>query len=122
MSTNESARANAAVAALSDKSKMNVDGLMLMSREAAESIAELIGSQEREMSLLQESLENRSKQLTAANMEISSLNVQLSVSRNKARCARNELCLKCGRYHDAHRGACEGCRWYAFVVGKEAEE
>lgn len=24
---------------------------------------------------------------------------------------RNELCLKCGRYHEAHRGACDGCRW-----------
>ena len=24
---------------------------------------------------------------------------------------RNELCLKCGRYHEAHNGACEGCRW-----------
>lgn len=25
--------------------------------------------------------------------------------------ARNELCLKCGRYHEAHKGACDGCRW-----------
>jgi hypothetical protein len=24
---------------------------------------------------------------------------------------RNELCLKCGRYHDRHMGACDGCRW-----------
>ena len=26
---------------------------------------------------------------------------------------RNELCLKCGRYRDAHKGACDGCRWMA---------
>lgn len=25
--------------------------------------------------------------------------------------ARNELCQKCGRYHEAHKGACDGCRW-----------
>ena len=25
--------------------------------------------------------------------------------------ARNELCLKCGRYHDAHLGACDDCRF-----------
>ncbi|WP_312942875.1 hypothetical protein [Oscillibacter sp.] len=25
--------------------------------------------------------------------------------------ARNELCQKCGRYHEAHKGACNGCRW-----------
>lgn len=24
---------------------------------------------------------------------------------------RGELCLKCGRYTDAHLGACNGCRW-----------
>ena len=24
---------------------------------------------------------------------------------------RNELCLKCGNYHDAHKGACDGCRY-----------
>lgn len=24
---------------------------------------------------------------------------------------RNELCLKCGKYKEAHNGACDGCRW-----------
>lgn len=24
---------------------------------------------------------------------------------------RNELCEKCGRYTDAHLGACDKCRW-----------
>ena len=24
---------------------------------------------------------------------------------------RNELCLKCGKYHAAHLGSCDGCRW-----------
>ncbi len=24
---------------------------------------------------------------------------------------RNELCLKCGNYTQAHVGACDGCRW-----------
>ena len=24
---------------------------------------------------------------------------------------RNELCLKCGNYHEAHNGACNGCRY-----------
>lgn len=26
------------------------------------------------------------------------------------KCA-NELCLKCGKYHEAHNGACDGCKW-----------
>ena len=24
---------------------------------------------------------------------------------------RNELCLLCGKYREAHNGACDGCRW-----------
>ena len=24
---------------------------------------------------------------------------------------RNELCCKCGKYREAHNGACEWCRW-----------
>ena len=24
---------------------------------------------------------------------------------------RNELCFKCGKYREAHNGACNGCRW-----------
>lgn len=33
------------------------------------------------------------------------------VSASVFRDCRNELCLKCGSYKQAHKGACEGCRW-----------
>ena len=39
------------------------------------------------------------------------LQEQLAASQRMAQDARNELCLKCGRYHEAHNGACDGCRW-----------
>jgi hypothetical protein len=42
---------------------------------------------------------------------IESLQAQLAEAQRRERAARNELCLKCGRYHDAHNGACDGCRW-----------
>ena len=32
------------------------------------------------------------------------------LKRNLKDC-RNELCLKCGDYRMAHKGACDGCRW-----------
>lgn len=40
---------------------------------------------------------------------------RVEAERNEAkseleRC-RNELCLKCGCYKEAHNGACDGCRW-----------
>lgn len=33
-----------------------------------------------------------------------------SLSRDLKDC-RNELCLRCGNYKLAHKGACDGCRW-----------
>ena len=30
---------------------------------------------------------------------------------DKLRNCRNELCLKCGRYKEAHCGACDDCRY-----------
>ena len=29
---------------------------------------------------------------------------------------RNELCCKCGKYREAHNGACNGCRWEKAVL------
>ena len=29
----------------------------------------------------------------------------------------NELCLKCGSYHESYLGACDGCRWKAVKEG-----
>jgi uncharacterized protein YlxW (UPF0749 family) len=42
---------------------------------------------------------------------IESLQAELTTSQRMAQDARNELCLKCGRYREAHNGACDGCRW-----------
>ena len=30
---------------------------------------------------------------------------------NELKNARNELCLKCGKYTNSHDGACDGCKW-----------
>ena len=31
--------------------------------------------------------------------------------KNKLAAMRNELCCLCGKYREAHNGACNGCRW-----------
>lgn len=31
--------------------------------------------------------------------------------KNAVETIRNELCLKCEKYKEAHNGACDGCRW-----------
>lgn len=42
---------------------------------------------------------------------INSLQSQLAGSQRMAQDTRNELCYKCGRYAEAHNGACDGCKW-----------
>lgn len=32
-------------------------------------------------------------------------------ARKELRAMRNELCCKCGKYREAHNGACDGCKW-----------
>ena len=32
---------------------------------------------------------------------------------------RNELCYLCGKYREAHNGACNGCRWKEALKGGE---
>ena len=32
-------------------------------------------------------------------------------ARKELHAAKNELCYKCGKYREAHNGACDGCRW-----------
>lgn len=44
----------------------------------------------------------------AVKSEPAELNSRLQKELNLC---RNELCLKCGNYREAHLGACDGCRW-----------
>ena len=34
-----------------------------------------------------------------------------STLRERLKLCRNELCLRCGSYKNAHLGSCDGCRW-----------
>ena len=43
-------------------------------------------------------------------------------SRKELHEAKNELCYLCGKYREAHNGACDGCRWKAALAGKGGED
>lgn len=47
-------------------------------------------------------------QLDAANSGLMDTNEKLAADR---KALINELCQYCGRYKQAHEGACDGCRW-----------
>ena len=42
---------------------------------------------------------------------MSEYDIAINKLRRELRMCRNELCLKCGDYKNAHNGACDGCRW-----------
>lgn len=39
------------------------------------------------------------------------LNAKIRRLQHEVRHCRNELCLKCGNYHQSYAGACDGCRF-----------
>ena len=51
---------------------------------------------------------NGYNQLDAANSRLMETNEKLAADR---KALINELCQYCGKYKQAHAGACDGCRW-----------
>lgn len=47
-------------------------------------------------------------QLDASNSRLMAANEKLAADR---KALINELCQYCGKYKQAHKGACDGCRW-----------
>ena len=62
------------------------------------------------MSELDKFLERTKQDSIDKMIEIVNLKAQLSD------CV-NELCMKCGNYHESYAGACDGCRWKAVKEG-----
>ena len=55
--------------------------------------------------------ENHASDRAALVTEIEKLRKQLEQTQAERGAMRNELCYLCGKYRDAHNGACDGCRW-----------
>ena len=49
--------------------------------------------------------------LASACKERDELKKQLHEAKSELAAMRNELCYMCGKYREAHNGACDGCRW-----------
>ena len=63
------------------------------------------------MSELDEMLERIKKKEIDTGIQIAKLEADLDCARSDLKDCVNELCLKCGAYHNEHNGACDGCRW-----------
>lgn len=51
------------------------------------------------------------------SIEVDMLRVALAEAQRREQDARNELCQKCGKYTEAHNGACDGCKWNGVKHG-----
>ena len=63
-------------------------------------------------------LENYASDRAALSAEIEKLRMALASAckerdelKKQLHEAKNELCYLCGKYREAHNGACDGCRW-----------
>ena len=54
--------------------------------------------------------------LASACKERDELKKELHEAKSELTAMRNELCYLCGKYREAHNGACDGCRWEKAVL------
>lgn len=58
---------------------------------------------------LKDAIARRDKQIE--DMEQLAKAVALKEEQSELHAMKNELCQCCGKYKQAHEGACDGCRW-----------
>ena len=82
--------------------------------------AELIENQQRHIEALMKAndslkyaIARRDKQIEDMNKGMAQLAKAVAVKEEQSElhAMKNELCQYCGKYKQAHEGACDGCRW-----------
>ena len=86
---------------------MNVNNMKVAHGNALSTISELrkaLVDKREELKTVCDSI----SQLDGANSSLMGANEKLAADR---KALINELCQYCGKYKQAHEGACDGCRW-----------
>lgn len=82
--------------------------------------ADLIENQQRHIEALmkanvslKDAIARRDKQIEDMNQGMAQLTKAVAVKEEQSElhAMKNELCQYCGKYKQAHEGACDGCRW-----------
>ena len=82
--------------------------------------ADLIENQQRHIEALmkandslKDAIARRDKQIDDMNQGMAQMAKAVAVKEEKSElhAMKNELCQYCGKYKQAHEGACDGCRW-----------
>ena len=72
--------------------------------DAVNSAADMLENHASDRAALVAEIEKLRKQLEQTQADRDELKKELAAM-------RNELCYLCGKYREAHNGACDGCRW-----------
>ena len=82
--------------------------------------ADLIENQQRHIEALMKANDSLKDAIARRDKQIEDLNngmgqlakaVAVKEEQSELRDMKNELCQYCGKYKQAHEGACDGCRW-----------
>ena len=79
--------------------------------DAVYSAADMLENHASDRAALVAEIEKLRKQLEQTQAERDELKKQLHEAKSELTAMRNELCYLCGKYREAHNGACDGCRW-----------
>ena len=83
-------------------------------------VVDLIENQQRHIEALmkandslKDAIARRDKQIEDMNQGMAQLTKAVAVKEEQSElhAMKNELCQYCGKYKQAHEGACDGCRW-----------
>ena len=91
---------------------MAIDEMMLAAADAIESLQAQLATERTKYAELNRYNVDNTRIVAKLLVERQELRIMLAASQRREQAARNELCVKCGRYHEAHKGACNGCRWH----------
>lgn len=69
------------------------------------------------MSELDKVLEDIKQREINLGIQLATVQADRDNIRSELKDCVNELCLKCGNYHESYLGACDGCRWKEVKEG-----
>ena len=79
--------------------------------DAVYSAADMLENHASDRAALVAEIEKLRMALASACKERDESRKELHEAKSELAAMRNELCCKCGKYREAHNGACDGCRW-----------
>ena len=77
----------------------------------APAAADLIENQQRHIEALMKANDSLKDAIARRDKQIEDMKQGMAQLKEELHTIKNELCQYCGKYKQAHEGACDGCKW-----------